>query len=73
MASGPKEMIFPYAKEASKECKWEEEGVRDHIGLHKFKEYRSDRYLPYFLKPFKKTEQQDSGQYFRIHWTHSPG
>jgi hypothetical protein len=40
MASGQGEEILPYADEAAQECQWEEGGVRDHIGLHKFKAYK---------------------------------
>jgi len=39
MASAQGEEILPYSKEAAKECQWEEDGVRDHFGLHKFREY----------------------------------
>ncbi|KAI6189928.1 Cystathionine beta-synthase [Aphelenchoides bicaudatus] len=39
MASEPNNEILPYSNEASKECQWEDDGVRDHWGLHKFKEY----------------------------------
>lgn len=39
MTPRPEEEPLPYDPKARAECQWQEDGIKDHFGLHKFLPY----------------------------------